>query len=47
VRAVADTNVYISALNFGGLAEGVLALARQLGVSTSGIAKALARAERS
>jgi putative PIN family toxin of toxin-antitoxin system len=28
VRAVADTNVYISALNFGGTAEGVLALAR-------------------
>ena len=28
MRAVADTNVYISALNFGGTAEGVLALAR-------------------
>jgi putative PIN family toxin of toxin-antitoxin system len=29
VRAVADTNVYISALNFGGLPDEVLALARQ------------------
>jgi putative PIN family toxin of toxin-antitoxin system len=28
VRAVADTNVYISALNFGGTAEEVLTLAR-------------------
>ena len=28
MRAVADTNVYISALNFGGTAEEVLALAR-------------------
>jgi putative PIN family toxin of toxin-antitoxin system len=28
VRAVADTNAYISALNFGGSAEEVLALAR-------------------
>lgn len=28
MRTVADTNVYISALNFGGTAEGVLALAR-------------------
>lgn len=28
MRAVADTNVYISALNFGGAAEDVLALAR-------------------
>jgi uncharacterized protein len=28
VRAVADTNVYIPALNFGGAAEEVLALAR-------------------
>ena len=28
MRAVADTNVYISALNFGGTAEEVLALGR-------------------
>lgn len=28
MRAVADTNVYISALNFGGTAEEILALAR-------------------
>lgn len=28
MRAVADTNVFISALNFGGIAEEVLALAR-------------------
>lgn len=29
IRIVADTNVYISALNFGGVAEQVLSLARQ------------------
>ena len=28
MRAVADTNIYISALNFGGTAEEVLALGR-------------------
>ena len=28
MRAVADSNVYVSALNFGGAAEDVLALAR-------------------
>ena len=29
IRVVADTNVYISALNFGGVADDVLALARR------------------
>jgi predicted nucleic acid-binding protein len=28
IRVVADTNVYISALNFGGVADEVLSLAR-------------------
>jgi uncharacterized protein len=29
IRVVADTNIYISALNFGGVADEVLALGRQ------------------
>ena len=29
IRIVADTNIYVSALHFGGVAEQVLALARQ------------------
>lgn len=33
IRAVADTNVYISVLNFGGVADALLALARQQKVS--------------
>lgn len=33
IRAVADTNVYISALNFGGTADEVLALGRRQAIT--------------
>ena len=49
MRAVADTNVYISALNFGGTADEVLTLGRaqaiQLFISPSILQSAVLSAE--